>query len=109
LPLHTLAALAAAGVVLWQLIEYSMHRWVFHAAPGGPNTIVAHFLMHGNHHKYPSDIERLVFPPLPACLPASAIYGTLQACLPQASAGAIFAGVLVGYVAYDCMHYLMHR
>lgn len=36
-----------------------------------------------NHHKYPSDIERLVFPPLPACLPASAIYGTLQACLPQ--------------------------
>lgn len=47
LPLHTLAALAAAGVVLWQLIEYSMHRWVFHAAPGGPNTIVAHFLMHG--------------------------------------------------------------
>lgn len=36
-----------------------------------------------NHHKYPSDIDRLVFPPLPACLPASIIYGTLRACLPQ--------------------------
>ena len=36
-----------------------------------------------NHHKYPSDIDRLVFPPLPACLPAAIIYGTLRACLPQ--------------------------
>lgn len=39
-----------------------------------------------NHHKYPSDIDRLVFPPLPACLPASIIYGTLRACLPQVGA-----------------------
>ncbi|KAL4423877.1 hypothetical protein ABPG75_001178 [Micractinium tetrahymenae] len=108
LPLQSLAALAAAGVLLWQLIEYSLHRWLFHAVPSSPQLIVAHFLMHGNHHKYPSDIDRLVFPPLPACLPASIIYGALRACLPQAPAAAIFSGVLVGYVAYDCMHYLMH-
>lgn len=108
LPLRSLAALAAAGMLLWQLIEYSLHRWLFHAAPSSPHMILVHFLMHGNHHKYPSDIDRLVFPPLPACLPASIIYGTLRACLPQALAAAVFSGVLVGYVAYDCMHYLMH-
>lgn len=32
-----------------------------------------------------------------------------QACLLQAYAQATFAGVLVGYVAYDCIHYLIHR
>ena len=41
------AACAAAGVLLWQLIEYSLHRWLFHAAPSTPFTILAHFLMHG--------------------------------------------------------------
>lgn len=41
-----------------------------------------------NHHKFPSDIERLVFPPLPACLPAALIYGALRACLPQVRAPA---------------------
>ncbi|KAL4856597.1 Dihydroceramide fatty acyl 2-hydroxylase FAH2 [Chlorella vulgaris] len=96
------------GVALWQLIEYSIHRFLFHAMPASPLTIVAHFLMHGNHHKCPCDIDRLVFPPLPACLPASVIYGTLRAFLSQACASGVFAGVLVGYVAYDCMHYLMH-
>ena len=33
-------------------------------------------------------------------------------CMPpavQPSADAAFCGVLLGYVAYDCMHYLMHR
>jgi len=31
-------------------------------------------------------------------------------CCPcQAAADAVFSGVLLGYVAYDCMHYLMHR
>lgn len=36
-----------------------------------------------NHHKFPSDVDRLVFPPLPACLPASIIYGVLRCCLPR--------------------------
>jgi len=27
----------------------------------------------------------------------------------QACADSVFSGVLLGYVAYDCMHYLMHR
>lgn len=47
LPLPATAALAVAGVVLWQFIEYSMHRWLFHAVPSGPLAIMAHFLMHG--------------------------------------------------------------
>lgn len=47
LPPHTVAALAAAGVILWQFIEYSLHRWLFHAVPASKPAIIAHFLMHG--------------------------------------------------------------
>lgn len=42
--------------------------------------------LRSNHHKYPQDGERLVFPPLPACLPAAVIYGSLCACLPRVRA-----------------------
>lgn len=41
------AALASGGVLLWQLIEYSMHRWLFHVVPSSRPAILAHFLMHG--------------------------------------------------------------
>ena len=45
--LASLAALVVAGVLLWQLIEYSLHRWAFHASPAGPLAITLHFLLHG--------------------------------------------------------------
>lgn len=47
LPVGPVAALAAGGVVLWQLIEYSLHRWLFHVVPSTRLAILAHFLMHG--------------------------------------------------------------
>jgi hypothetical protein len=47
LPFNTFAVLITTGVLLWQLIEYSLHRWLFHAKPASPRAIVAHFLMHG--------------------------------------------------------------
>lgn len=47
LPLDSVACAVASGMLVWQLIEYSLHRWLFHAVPGSPLTIVTHFLMHG--------------------------------------------------------------
>lgn len=43
----------AAGLLLWTVIEYCLHRWVFHFNPegGGPYTCALHFLIHGLHHK----------------------------------------------------------
>lgn len=35
-----------------------------------------HFILHGLHHKVPSDPYRLVFPPVPAVMIATAIYQT---------------------------------
>lgn len=79
----TTLALLPLGVLHWQLIEYSLHRFLFHANPKGYWGALLHFLFHGCHHKYPTDSLRLVFPPLPAAVIASAVFGTLRLFWPQ--------------------------
>lgn len=45
--LPQLALLFPIGVLVWQLFEYSVHRWGFHFEPTGPESIKLHFVMHG--------------------------------------------------------------
>ncbi|KAL6779100.1 hypothetical protein ACKKBF_B18755 [Auxenochlorella protothecoides x Auxenochlorella symbiontica] len=106
--LPTSACYAAAGALSWQGVEYGLHRWVFHARPHSPAAVCAHFLLHGCHHKFPQDVDRLVFPPLPAALIAAGLYYMIRLALPAGGSDAFFGGLLLGYVRYDCMHYLMH-
>ena len=83
---HTASSMAyhaAAGVVLWQFLEYSIHRFIFHAIPSHPIGIVIHFLFHGCHHKFPMDKKRLVFPPLPAASIAFLLYLMVRAATSQ--------------------------
>lgn len=75
--------LVALGVVLWLLIEYSLHRFIFHIKPTQPKGIFLHFLLHGCHHKYPMDTDRLLFPPVPASLIAAVINLALHAVFPH--------------------------
>lgn len=57
------------GIFLWSLIEYLMHRFLFHAEdhflPQFRPLIMLHFLTHGVHHCFPMDRYRLVFPIVP--------------------------------------------
>jgi sterol desaturase/sphingolipid hydroxylase (fatty acid hydroxylase superfamily) len=104
-----LAALQLQGIVLWQLLEYLIHRFLFHAKVSSYWGITVHFLFHGNHHKFPKDGDRLVFPPIPAAAIASSIYAGLRLFLETNVATALMSGVILGYVAYDCLHYSMHH
>lgn len=108
-PLLQLAALQLQGIALWQLLEYIIHRFFFHLQVGSYWGITVHFLFHGNHHKFPKDGDRLVFPPLPAAAIASSIYGGLRLFLQPDVATSLMSGIVLGYVAYDCLHYSMHH
>ena len=107
--LPQLAVLLVAGVLLWQLLEYTIHRFVFHAHLTSYWGITLHFLFHGCHHKYPMDSQRLVMPPLPALGVHALVYGALRATLPIQVAVPLFAGAGLGYIAYDCLHYAIHH
>jgi sterol desaturase/sphingolipid hydroxylase (fatty acid hydroxylase superfamily) len=108
-PALQLAALQLQGVVLWQLLEYLIHRFFFHLKVSSYWSITVHFLFHGNHHKFPQDGDRLVFPPVPAAVFASGIYAGLRAFMQTDAATSVMSGIVLGYVAYDCLHYLMHH
>ena len=58
-----LALLVAAGLLIWTLTEYWLHRLVFHWEPDHPIGSRLHFIIHGVHHDHPNDRLRLVMPP----------------------------------------------
>ena len=124
------ALLWLAGVALWTLAEYVLHRFVFHApdhvmaethdvvarlAPGEPVLPAlpgwrhrSYFLAHGVHHEYPSDSTRLVAPP-GASVPIAIATWYLFGALAGAAAAALFAGFVTGYLAYDTTHFAVHH
>ena len=105
------ATLLMAGVCLWTLAEYLLHRYLFHVLFSSTSEffIAFHFLLHGQHHKFPLDEGRLVFPPVSGVMVALHFYAAYHSLLPFASAEAVMAGTLAGYVVYDLMHYYLHH
>nr|KAF6409757.1 fatty acid 2-hydroxylase [Rousettus aegyptiacus] len=110
MPESVFPGLFVLGMLLWSLIEYLIHRFLFHMKPPGDSyyLIMLHFILHGQHHKAPFDESRLVFPPVPASLVIAFFYAVLQLLLPEAVGGTVFSGGLLGYVLYDMTHYYLH-
>ncbi len=102
------------GLFLWTLIEYTMHRFVFHFVPKGPRMERLFFLFHGVHHAQPQCKTRLVMPPTVSLPLALAIYGMVYAAfalglgLPH-WVDPVMAGILSGYLVYDLTHYSIHH
>src|SRR5437016_611095 len=51
------------GVLLWTLLEYVIHRYVFHYEPKTRVGKRLHYVIHGVHHDFPNDGRSLVMPP----------------------------------------------
>lgn len=100
--------LFAFGILMWTLLEYLLHRFVFHWQPGGPRGTVWSFMVHGYHHEFPNDKMRLVAPPLMLIFFA-VIVGGLYYLLFKSWWLQLFAGTCAGYVAYDWIHYYTHH
>eukprot|EP00730_Choanoeca_flexa_P011477 TRINITY_DN260_c0_g1_i2.p1 TRINITY_DN260_c0_g1~~TRINITY_DN260_c0_g1_i2.p1 ORF type:complete len:240 (+),score=22.40 TRINITY_DN260_c0_g1_i2:57-776(+) len=107
----SLASSFAAGVLAWTLLEYILHRFLFHILFSDTSNffITFHFLLHGQHHKFPLDQGRLVFPPVAGFMMATPFYIMAHSSLPFAQAEAGIAGAIAGYVAYDLIHYYLHH
>ena len=102
------AGLFALGLLIWTLIEYAMHRYLFHYEPRSRFGKRIHFLVHGAHHDYPQDASRLVAPPA-FSIPVAAFFYLLFLGVFGRVAPAPFAGFLLGYLCYDMIHYATHH
>jgi 4-hydroxysphinganine ceramide fatty acyl 2-hydroxylase len=108
LSIGAVAGLVVLGLFIWSLVEYTMHRWIFHYEPKSWWGKRLHFLLHGVHHDYPQDASRLVMPPI-VSVPLSSIFYLLFLVAFGGLAPAAFAGLLVGYLCYDMIHYATHH
>jgi dihydroceramide fatty acyl 2-hydroxylase len=97
------------GLAFWQVLEYAIHRGLFHGRFPGYFGRTFHFLFHGCHHKYPMDGLRLVFPPVPAAPVMLTIFSGMVSALGIPRACSFAAGTLLGYICYDCFHYACHH
>ncbi|KAG7882027.1 hypothetical protein KL905_000479 [Ogataea polymorpha] len=105
-------ALWALGLFVWTLIEYVMHRFLFHIdnyLPEHQLAFTVHFLLHGVHHYLPMDKKRLVMPPTLFIVLCYPFYKLVFAILPYYAACSGFAGGFLGYILYDCTHYILHH
>jgi sterol desaturase/sphingolipid hydroxylase (fatty acid hydroxylase superfamily) len=104
-------SLVSIGLFYWTFMEYMLHRYLFHYE--AKSSIGKHImkLIHGIHHQFPNDTDRLVIPIGASFLSSLAftlIYytftgGNLWAVLP------LFIGTASGYLNYDWTHYATHH
>jgi sterol desaturase/sphingolipid hydroxylase (fatty acid hydroxylase superfamily) len=95
------------GALVWSLFEYVMHRHLFHMIVEKPRAQRIVYTMHGVHHEFPRDKERLFMPPVPSLIIASILFSVAYLSLGW-NALAFFPGFLFGYLMYGSMHYAIH-
>ncbi len=101
--------LVLAGLLIWTLTEYWLHRLVFHWEPDHPLGSRFHFIMHGVHHDHPNDRLRLVMPPAVSIPLAALFFGLFYLVFGAPIYLPAFAGFIVGYLTYDYTHYFLHH
>jgi sterol desaturase/sphingolipid hydroxylase (fatty acid hydroxylase superfamily) len=102
------------GVFLWTLTEYLLHRFVFHFRARSPWQERIIYLFHGIHHHQPQIKTRLVMPPVVSIPLAAALYALIYliwAILLKAPqwVDLLAAGLILGYLVYDMIHYATHH
>lgn len=96
------------GFIFWTFFEYLMHRYIFHFVNESPMVKRFHYLIHGVHHEYPRDHERLFMPPVPGLIILSLIF-TAQYLIAGKYVFAFLPGMMSGYLVYAFMHYSIHK
>ena len=87
-----------AGLAAWTLIEYLIHRFVFHRlAP------------HWQHHQHPADPQYLFAPLWLSLTFAAVVWGLFSLAAGSWRVGALVeTGTIAGYLAYELVHLVIH-
>jgi sterol desaturase/sphingolipid hydroxylase (fatty acid hydroxylase superfamily) len=112
IPLNEFLGLFTFALFFWTFAEYILHRFVFHWINENKLVQRFHFIMHGSHHLYPKDTERLLMPPVPGIIMASILFGIFYVIFyfigyPVYTWG-FFPGFFLGYLLYSFLHRATH-
>ena len=96
------------GLITFSLVEYCIHRFVFHFHPSNERQEKLKYKIHGVHHEFPRDKDRLVMPPVLSVMLATVFYGVFK-MIAGKYVLLFFPGFLSGYSVYLFIHYAVHR
>lgn len=96
-----------AGLLAFTFVEYMMHKHFFHMEPDTPVKDKLQYTVHGVHHDYPKDKDRLAMPPFVSLAYVLIFYGVFTLIMGD-YALYFLPGFLTGYAAYLGVHYMVH-
>ncbi|MBO9701620.1 MAG: sterol desaturase family protein [Sporocytophaga sp.] len=95
------------GFLFFTLIEYLVHRFVFHMEPTSNFKKKIQYNMHGVHHEFPKDKDRLAMPPLLSITLALVLFAIFYSLMDTKVFG-FLPGLLTGYASYLFVHFIVH-
>lgn len=107
LAIQTTMALFFSGILLFSLVEYLAHRYIFHMSTYTELRRKLQYAFHGVHHDYPKDKDRLAMPPLMSLAIATALLFFFRWIMGDLVFG-FLPGFLMGYASYLFVHYIVH-
>jgi dihydroceramide fatty acyl 2-hydroxylase len=96
-----------AGLALWTLLEYVLHRFVFHYVPRSKR--LRDLQLHIHHHADPTDPHTNVTP-LTFSVPLTLlVWGGLVFAARSLEHGTVACvGTIIGYISYELIHFSTH-
>jgi sterol desaturase/sphingolipid hydroxylase (fatty acid hydroxylase superfamily) len=107
LPAYLIGVLFISGFLIFTLIEYFVHRYVFHMEPDTEMKEKLQYNFHGIHHEYPKDKGRLAMPPIVSVVLAVTLLYVFHSVIGEYTF-AFLPGFVLGYASYLFVHYAVH-
>lgn len=112
IPVDQFVGIFFFALFFWTLAEYLLHRYLFHWISENKYIQRFHFIMHGSHHLFPRDSERLLMPPVPGIIMASILFLIFYLIFSLLNipvyTWAFFPGFFLGYLLYSFLHRATH-
>ncbi len=103
----TTAGMFLIGVLAFTWVEYNIHRYVFHMTTDTDKRAKMQYTIHGVHHEFPKDKDRLAMPPVLSITIATLLLFIFRLILGDL-VFSFLPGFLVGYAGYLSVHYMVH-
>jgi sterol desaturase/sphingolipid hydroxylase (fatty acid hydroxylase superfamily) len=97
------------GLFSWTFLEYAFHRFAFHSHSNHRLMAPLNDGEHREHHKAPGNIRYITVPILFATVLNAAIFGLYYLLGGLSNAESYDSGIIIGYLVYECTHYMSHR
>ena len=108
---HALLWLLPIGIVLWSLLEYGLHRFIFHIQIPVRNPRLKELVnsSHLAHHASPRDPTRVLVHPVYGLVVSSILYGLIYILSRSLfSTAGVVTGIWAGFLYYEAVHYRVH-